>query len=401
MVQESIYKRIAVIGCGAAGGFASVLLAKNPYNTVVAFDVKEPFSTLLPTGGGRCNLTYEEADVSEFVKNYPRGEKFLLSVFSRFGQEKTRSLFKDLGIKTYVQEDKRVFPVSNSSRNVVQTLQKHLETSNFTLKKESVIKISKIGCCFEILTTENKYEFDKVIIASGGRGNGFELAEMLGHNVIEPKPSLCALEVQETFLYKLSGLTFKDVEISSKLGKTKFKSVVGDILLSHKSITGPAIFKVSALNAFFDFDEQQPLELTVNLINKTVDEIESIIHLNQKKTIKNVFSMLAPESYICEILRVNNIEADKQVAQIRKNEKEILINSLLSLKLHAVKRLKNSEIVTVGGVNLKEIDSKTMQSKLVEGLYFVGEVLNIDAYTGGFNLQNCWSTAYIAASDLN
>ena len=122
MVQESTYKNIAIIGCGAAGGFAAVLLCKNPYNKVMAFDIKEPFSTLLPTGGGRCNLTYDEKDVREFVKKYPRGEKFLISVFSKFGQEKTRELFKDLGIKTYVQEDKRVFPISNSSQKTIQTL---------------------------------------------------------------------------------------------------------------------------------------------------------------------------------------------------------------------------------------------------------------------------------------
>ena len=396
MEQESIYKNIAIIGCGAAGGLAAVLLSKNPYNKVTAFDTKEPFSTLLPTGGGRCNLTNAEKDVKEFVRNYPRGEKFLISVFSKFGQEKTRELFKDLGIKTYVQEDKRVFPISDSSQKTIQIFNKHLDVSNFKHIKEKVISIKKEDKF--IVKSENKeYFFDYVIITTGGRGNGFELAKSLGHKIIEPKPSLCAINVKESFLYSLSGLSFKNVEIQSKLGKKKLPTIFGDILFSHKAITGPAIFKVSALSAFDNIEE---LEITIKLVDISEEKFEKYIKENQKKTIKNVFSKFAPESYINTIIGKYKIDGNKQTAQIKKQEKEILINSLLALKLHATSRLKDSEIVTAGGVDLKEIDSKTMQSKLIEGLFFAGEVLNIDAYTGGFNLQNCWSTAYIVSLSI-
>ena len=398
MAQESIYKNIAVIGCGAAGGLVSVLLSKNPYVKVTAFDIKEPFTTLLPTGGGRCNLTYDEADVREFVKNYPRGEKFLLSVFSRFGLEKTRALFKDLGVKTYVQNDKRVFPVSDSSQKTIQILQKHLQASNFSLVKEKVIDISKENNKFFVVTNENEYEFDNVVISTGGRGNGFELAKKMRHSIITPMPSLCALDVKEKFLYNLSGLSFKNVEIKSNIGKKKLQTVFGDILFSHKAITGPVIFKVSALSAFDNIEE---LEITIKLVDISQDEIEINIKENQRRTIKNVFSKFVPESYINAILTEYKIDGNKQVAQIKKQEKEILINSILSLKVHAISRIKDSEIVTAGGVDLKEIDSKTMQSKIVDGLYFCGEVLNIDAYTGGFNLQNCWSTAYIVSQSFN
>lgn len=401
MVQESTYKNIAVIGCGAAGGFVSVLLSKNPYNNVVAFDIKEPFLTLLPTGGGRCNLTYQEDDVREFVKNYPRGEKFLISVFSRFGQKKTREMFRDLGIKTYVQDDRRVFPVSNSSEQTIKTLQKHLQVSNFSFKKEKVIKISKVDGTFFVETENSDYKFDAVIIATGGKGNGFDFAKNFGHNIIATKPSLCALDIQEKYLYNLSGLSFKNVEICARLGKKKYPTVYGDILFAHKSITGPAAFKVSALSAFEELSEQSPLELSLRLIDTTEEKIDAVIRENSKKTVKNVFSMFAPESYILEILNSACINPDKQTAQLKKVEKEFIINSLLGLKLNAVKRIKDSEIVTAGGVDLKEVNSKTMESKLVKGLYFIGEVLNIDAYTGGFNLQNCWSTAYIASMDLN
>ncbi len=397
MEQESIYKNIAIIGCGAAGGLAAILLCKNPYNKVTVFDIKEPFSTLLPTGGGRCNITYNEKDVREFVKNYPRGEKFLISVFSKFGQEKTRELFKDLGIKTYVQEDRRVFPISNSSQKTIQTLTKHLQTSNFKHIKEKVISIKK-DKKFIIKTENNEQIFDTIIITTGGRGNGFELAKNLGHNIIEPRPSLCAIDVKEKYLYALSGLSFKNAEIKSNIGKKKLPNVYGDILFSHKAITGPAIFKVSALSAF---DNIEDLEITIKLVDFSQEEIEKYIKENQKKSIKNVFSKFAPESFINVILNEHKIASNKQIAQIKKQEKEILINSLLALKLHATSRLKDSEIVTAGGVDLKEIDSKTMQSKLIDGLYFAGEVLNIDAYTGGFNLQSCWSTAFIVSQALN
>lgn len=400
MEQELIYRNIAVIGCGAAGGLVSVLLSKNPELKVTAFDIKEPFSTLLSTGGGRCNLTHDEDDVREFVKNYPRGEKFLMSVFSKFGQAKTRELFRDLGIKTYVQQDKRVFPVTDSSLKTMQTLRKHLENSNFIFKQEKVVDVLKKENSFVVKTLNNEYSFDAVVITTGGRGNGCEIAEKLGHNIVELKPSLTALDIKEKELYSLSGLSFKNVEAVFKIGKKKY-SCFGDFLFTHKSISGPCVFKVSAETAYEKFNDEIPFEITFKFTDYSVEQIEEEIKNNPKKTIKNVFSKFSPESFVSVVLDMNNIEPSKQIAQIKKNEKEILINSLLNLKLHAVKRIKDSEIVTAGGVNLDEVNPKTMESKLVKGLFFAGEVLNIDAYTGGFNLQNAWSGAYIISSNFN
>jgi hypothetical protein len=399
MGQELTYKNIAIVGFGAAGGFAAVLACKNPLLKITVFDEKEPFSTLLPTGGGRCNLTYDENDIKEFVKNYPRGEKFLLSVFSKLNQSKTRELFKDLGIKTYVQKDKRVFPVSDSSKILINDLKKHLNNVNHI--KENVTAIKNENGAFIVSTKKSTYSFDAVILTAGGKGNGFELAKSLGHNIIETKPSLSALNIKESYLYNLAGLSFKDTEISIRLGKKKFPVCTGDILFTHNSISGPCIFKVSALTAFEDFSENNPLEITLKLVDVTKEEIEEYILKNIKKTIKNVFCNYAPESYINEILKSNNIDGTKQISQIKKAEKEILINSLISLKLNVTGRKQGSEIVTAGGVDLNEVNSKTMESKLVKGLYFAGEILNIDGFTGGFNLQSCWSTAFVAISDFN
>lgn len=401
MEQELIYKNIAIVGTGAAGGLASVLLSKNPEINVTAFDVKEPFSSLSPTGGGRCNLTYDENDVSEFVKNYPRGEKFLLSVFSKFGQNQTRKLFSDLGVKTYVQPDKRVFPVSDSSKKTIEILNKHLETSNFNFKKEKVVEIKKESNEFIVITDKSKYEFDAVILTTGGRGNGFKLAENLGHKIIEQKPSLTALDIKEKNFYKLSGLSFKNVEAQIKFGKKKFQKCYGDLLFTHKSISGPCVFKISALTAYEEFSSQALLEITMKLIDVSIEEIEKEIKNNSKKTVKNVFAKFAPESFISEMLALNKIDANKQTAQLKRNEKELLINSLIAFKIQAEKRIKDSEIVTAGGVDLNEVNSKTMESKIVKGLFFAGEILNIDAFTGGFNLQNAWSTAYIITGNFN
>ena len=396
MEQELKYN-IAIIGCGASGGLASVLLSKNPDCKVVAFDIKEPFSTLLPTGGGRCNLTNNNPDVFDFVKNYPRGEKFLLSVFSRFGVEKTRALFKDLGIKTYVQKDNRVFPVSDSSKDIIKIMQKHLNTDNFQFKKEKVFSIKKENEKFII---NDKYKFDYVIISTGGRGNGFELVKSLGHNVIDIKPSLCSLDIKEKYLYNLSGLSFQNVEANFQIGKKKL-SVSGDLLFAHKFVTGPVIFKASALSAFEEISSEKPLNIALRLVDLSMEELEQEIKNNSKKTIKNVFCKFVSESFIVEILKANKIDGDKQVSQIKKVEKELLYNSLTQLKITAIGRIKDSEIVSAGGVDLNEVDSKTMQSKILKGLYFTGEVLNIDAYTGGYNLQNCWSTAWIVANNFN
>lgn len=395
MEQELNFKNIAVIGCGPAGGFASILISQNPYCNVVGFDSQSPFSTLLPTGGGRCNITFEETDVFELVKNYPRGEKFLLSVFSKCGVEKTRNLLADLGVKTYVQDDRRVFPVSNSSKKTIQILTKHLNNSNFEHKREKVFSIKKQGEKFFLQTAMNEYEFDAVVIATGGRGNGFELAKQLGHNVTDLRPSLCSLDIWEKEFYSLAGVSLKNVQATFKTDKKYI--VCGDLLFAHKFITAPLVFKVSALSAYEEISEEKPLEISLRLVEFSYDEIDDYIKQNSKKTVKNVFSKFVPESFISLILQKNNIDSSKQCAHLKNEEKYFLIKSLLEFKLHAIGRIKDSEIVTAGGVDLKEVDSKTMQSKLVENLFFAGEVLDIDAYTGGFNLQNCWSTACIVA----
>lgn len=392
--QELTYKKTAVIGLGASGGFFSLLALKNPCNIITGFDLNEPFSTLLKTGGGRCNITYDEDDIKDFVQNYPRGSKFLLSVFSRFSAAQARELFEKLGVKTYVQPDKRVFPETDSSALTIKTLAAHLNAPNFTHKKEKVISASKSAKGFEIKTNQGVYIFDRLVIASGGGNTGF--FSSFGHKIKPLRPSLTALDIREKEFYSLSGLSFHNARIKARLEKRSYEAE-GDFLFSHKSITGPLVFKISALSAYDDFAEDKPLEITLKTSGCSPEMIENELKANAKKSIKNVFSKFAPESFISLICSINNIDGNKQAAQLKKQEKEILIQALTALKLHAEGRIKNSEIVTAGGVSLDEINQKTMESKLIPGLFFTGEVLDIDGFTGGFNLQNCWSTAYICS----
>jgi len=396
--QELTYKKTAVIGLGASGAFFSLLALKNPRCIITGFDLNEPFSTLLPTGGGRCNITYDEDEVKDFVQNYPRGSKFLLPVFLRFSAAQARELFEKLGVKTYVQPDKRVFPVTDSSALTVKTLAEHLNAPNFTHKKERVISAAKSNKDFEIKTNKGVYRFDRLVIASGGGNTGF--FSSFGHKIQPLRPSLTALDIKEKEFYSLSGVSFHNAQIKARLEGRRYEAE-GDFLFSHKSITGPLVFKISALSAYEDFSKDKPLEIILKTSDCSIEMIEEEIKNNVKKSIKNVFSKFAPESFISLICSINNIDGSRQAAQLKKQEKALLIQSITALNLHADGRIKNSEIVTAGGVSLDEINSKTMESKLIPGLFFTGEVLDIDGFTGGFNLQSCWSTAYICSLNFN
>lgn len=397
-------KVVSIIGAGPAGALAAILIAKKSKFKVRIFDYKKALSTLLPTGGGRCNLTYYEPDFKELVKFYPRGEKFLLSVFSSFNALDSIELFGNLGINTYVQDDLRVFPVSNSSKDVADKLIVELKKNNVEIIQEKVVTISKNDDKFFIKTDASNYDSDFIVMATGGKGNGFKLAENLGHKIEELKPSLAPLKLKDESFYSLTGLSLDNVKLEAYYNNKKVCETSGDLLFTHNSISGPVIFKISALCAYFDFNEDNHLTLKINVSGLSEDEIYSFLEENIKsnpnKAIKNVFSKLVNKSLLELILNNIALDSDKQVVHISKKEKQRLVESLTGLKLEVTGIVKGGEIVTAGGVSLDEINSKTMESKLINGLYFAGEVINVDGFTGGFNLQNCWSTAYICSQSI-
>ena len=424
MAQESKSK-VAIIGGGPAGCTCAYFLQNKCEVTI--FDKKSPLSTLLPTGGGRCNLANAEYDFKELAKNYPRGEKFLYSVFSKFSTQDTIDFFEKIGVKTYVQEDLRIFPKSNSSKDVREKFLKALSKVKFV--KEEVININKItspqpspklgegavvgnSCMnageilfenednspllqhfsvgegafvgdshtnagevtYHVVTNKNIYRSDYIVIATGGHSS-YELIKLLGHKIIEPKPSLTGLKTKENFS-QLSGVC------------------INDILFTHKGVSGPKIYEVSSIKARDNF----PYKLNFDFAGEI--DLQSALNTNPHKTIKNLLSDYVPKSFGEFVLNSLNIDAEQKCHTIDGKTRDKILDKLKNFEITAEGTVPDGEIVTSGGVDLKEINPKTLESKLCPNIYFCGEVLDIDGFCGGFNLQNCWSTGFVVAKSI-
>lgn len=355
-------KKVAIIGAGPAGCMCAYFL-QNDFD-VTLLDFAKPLRTLLPTGGGRCNLAYAEYDFKELAKNYPRGEKFLYSVFSRFSTADTIDFFENIGVKTYTQADNRIFPESNSSKDVRDKFLKSLNLVKFVNRNVEHID-------FDL--------FDYVVVAIGGHSS-YKFLKKIGHNIVEPCPALVGLKTEEKFP---AGVSVSNVTS---------QGICGDLLFTHEGISGPLVYKLSSVNARKTF----PYELKF----KFCEDIDMQLLLNQNphKSIKNLLASFLPKSIVPQIL--SPVEPNTECCKINKIQREEILSKLTDYKFTIIGTSKAGEVVTCGGVSLDEVDSRTMQSKIVKNLYFCGEVLDIDGYCGGFNLQNCWSTAFVAANAI-
>lgn len=383
-------RKVAVIGAGPAGCSCAFYASQN--SEVTIFDFVKPLHTLLYTGGGRCNLAYAEYDFRELAKFYPRGEKFLYSVFSRFSTADTIDFFAEIGVEAYIQNDFRIFPVSNSASEVRVKLLDAIEGCGF--KKERVVRIDKNSDTkFIVETDKGSYKFDKVVIAVGGHC-GFKLAEKLGHKIIAPKPALTGLISSENFK-PLQGVSLKNVQAEISSNGEKFSSVKDDMIFTHEGISGPLAYKISSNCARVDYSRENPLLVKLNFLQSDIN-FQELLNANSKKDVKNLISEFVPKSMVEYILKRNNIELDTKCCNINGKMRDSILKSLESFEINVISPAKDGEVVTSGGVCLDEINPKTMQSKLVEGLYFCGEIIDVDGYCGGFNLQNCWSTGYVS-----
>ncbi len=376
---------IAIVGAGPAGCMTACLLNKDC--SITLFDMSSPLKTLLPTGGGKCNLAHAEYDFRELAKNYPRGEKFLYSAFSKFGTSETIEFLKKIGVETYTREDDRIFPKSNSSKDVREKMLAQLHHCKF--KKEEVLAIKKIENGFELKTNKASYLFDFVVIATGGK-HGYKLLSDFGHKFEQPYPALVGLKTNPCFK-DLQGVTVKNGKIIS--GK---KSFVGDILFTDNGITGPAVFELSSINARKEF----PYNINIDFLNKNVDWQEQF-NKNPQKNLGNLLGEYLPKSFIKSIFKDKNIDLEQKCCIVKSNTKELVNMTLSNFNIQIIGTRKDGEIVTCGGLELNEFNSKTLESKLVKGIYACGEVLNIDGFCGGYNLQACWSTADLVSDGLN
>lgn len=370
-MERELKSKVIIIGGGPAGCFCAYYLQKN--FDVFVIDKGSPLKTILPTGGGRCNLAHAEYDMRELAKNYPRGEKFLYSAFSKFSTAETIDFFDKIGVNTYVQEDMRIFPTSNSSRDVREKFLSALNRVHFV--KEEVLRINVLpDNKYSVVTNMNAYNTDYVVISAGGHAS-FDFIKRLGHDIVEPKPALVGLITRENFS-SVSGVS------------------INGVLFTHKGISGPEVYKISSLRAKDKF----PYKLSFDFIGEI--DLQTLLNKNPHKSIRNLISEFIPKSFAQFVLTNLDINPDEKCHAIDGKTRDLILNKLHNYEITVVGTFPDGEVVTCGGVNLKEINPKTMESKLLPKIYFCGEVMDIDGFCGGFNLQNCWSTGYVAAQGI-
>ena len=369
MAQESKSK-VVIIGGGPAGCICAYFLQDRFDVSII--EKNSPLKTLLPTGGGRCNLAHAEFDFKELAKNYPRGEKFLYSVFSKFATSDTLDFFDKIGVETYIQENMRVFPQTDSAKNVREHFLQALKKVRFI--KENALRVNQMEKGFSVVTDMGAYKADFVVVATGGHA-AYDLIKMLGHKIIEPKPALVGLLTKEKFA-PISGVC------------------INDVLFTHKGISGPKVYEISSLRA----REKFPYKLHFDFIGEI--DLQTELNSNPHKSIKNLLSEHIPKSFAEFVLTELKINPDTKSHAIDGKTRDKILNKLQNFEVNVTGTFPDGEVVTAGGVDLNEINSKNMQSKLVPHIYFCGEVMDIDGFCGGFNLQNCWSTGYLAAQGI-
>lgn len=369
-MEQELKSKVVIIGGGPAGCMCAYFL-QNDFDVIV-LEKNSPLKTLLPTGGGRCNLCHAEFDFKELVKNYPRGEKFLYSVFSKFSTADTIEFFEKIGVPSYVQENLRVFPQSNSAKDVREHFLRALNKTKFV--KENALRINRKGDKFSVVTDMGAYNANYVVIASGGHAT-YDLIKMLGHKIVEPKPALVGLLTKENFS-QISGVC------------------INDLLFTHKGVSGPRIYTISSLRARDKF----PYKLNFDFIGKI--DLQNDLNSNPHKSIKNLLADYVPKSFVEYVLQVLKINKETKCHAIDGKTRDRILDKLKNFEITVIGTSPDGEVVTAGGVDLKEINPKNLESKIVPHVYFCGEVMDIDGFCGGFNLQNCWSTGYLSAQGI-
>lgn len=396
---------ILVIGGGAAGFFSAILAKeKNPKLKIAILEKgKEVLQKVKISGGGRCNVTHNCFDAKELTKNYPRGYKELLSPFYSFGPQETIDWFAQKKIKIVTEPDGRMFPESNSSQTIIDCFWNTAKTYGIEiLTQNNVHKITKNkDNCWEINTLDKTFLANNVLVATGSNPKIWKLFQDMNHEIIAPVPSLFSFNINDTKLQSLMGvschasLSIKDTKLTSN----------GQMLITHWGLSGPAILKLSAWGAVILNEKKYDFTLVVNWLNRPLETIKNeIISFKNNHTKKQVSTKIFPEftQRLWEyLLELSKIDSTKKWADVSKIEMNNLSNILHQSEFHVTgKSTYKDEFVTAGGINLKNINFKTMESKIIPNLYFAGEILNIDAITGGFNFQNCWTGAYVFAENF-
>ena len=401
---------VIVVGGGAAGMMAAVFAARNGQNVQLLEKNEKIGKKLFITGKGRCNIT-NAADIEDLFTAVTSNPKFLYSGFYSFTNQQVIDFFEELGVKTKIERGERVFPVSDHSSDVIAAFSRELKSlgvsvSLHTEVRELLCEQDKV--CGVLLTNGKKMKADAVIVATGGisypstgsTGDGYRFAKETGHRVTELLPSLVPMEVRQWYAKELQGLSLRNIEICITDGKKKLYEEFGEMLFTHYGVTGPVILSASSVVG----KTLRKKELTLHIDLKPALSEEQLdkrilreFDANHNKQYKNSIDSLFPAKLKPVMIELSEIEPEKKVNEITKEERQRLVHLIKDFTMTLTGlRSYNEAIITKGGVSVKEIDPGTMESKKMKGLYFAGEVLDLDAMTGGYNLQIAWSTGYLA-----
>lgn len=413
-------KSIFVIGGGAAGFFSAIAAAENnPSDKIVIFEkLPAVLGKVKISGGGRCNVTNVITDPKELIKFYPRGGKQLLNIFYRFGSKETVEWFEQRGVKLKTEPDGRIFPVTNNSQTIIDCLVNQAKENNIEIKTGmNITGIAKTDSGFEIKTSSENFYCDKLIITAGGSNKIWEILSSLGHNIVDPVPSLFTFNIakpgDENFsseqklkcgITALAGVSVNDADIKIKGTRLNFR---GPLLITHWGFSGPAILKLSSLGAVQLCKTDYKFELIIKWLPSFNHETfrDALLEMKSRNASKNLNSFAPfeiPKRLWSFFLSVCGIDEEKKWNDLSASGLACLVDEIMGGRYNiSGKSTFKEEFVTAGGVDLNEVDLSKMESKKHKGLYFAGEILNIDGLTGGFNFQSAWSTGYIAGISQN
>ncbi|HJO95516.1 MAG TPA: NAD(P)/FAD-dependent oxidoreductase [Victivallales bacterium] len=404
---------VAIIGAGPAGMMAAFQAASSGASVILLEKNNFPGIKLLMTGKERCNITNAETDIRKFTDKFGKNGKFLKNALYRFGVNETLNFFHKNKINTKVERGNRIFPESNKAKDIQNLFINLISRKNIKLNTECNIKnfITKSNKIEKIILSDIEIKADSFIIATGGlsypktgsTGDGYKWAKEMGHNVIQPSPALTPIVVEESWVNELDKLKIKNIQISVFQNNRKQDSRFGEAEFTTYGLNGPIILDISKsvgnllkqgkVNLYIDFKPRLEFDVLDKRILRDFNKYSD-------KPIKIVLQELLPRQIIPIIIKLANLNPDKKVNSISKDERKKVRMLLKCLPLTPVKLLGfNKAVITSGGIDLKEIDPKTMRSKIIDNLYFTGEILDLDGPTGGYNLQVCWSTGYLAGQN--
>ena len=401
---------LVVVGGGAAGFMTAVTAAENGVKRIIILEGSAKLMEKVRiSGGGRCNVTNASWIPNELAENYPRGGIKLLESFNRFAAGDVFDWFEKRGLKLKIEDDNRVFPISDSSLDVISCLKKNAITKGVEISTKFFVKeiFKTPDNFFNLINSEKDLIISKnIVLSTGGHPSGHKLAKSIGHSIVKTVPSLFTFTTKETKLNECSGVSIKNIDLEIQLNNKSFKNR-GDLLITHWGFSGPAVLKLSSIAARELFEQKYKCKLIIKWSDLEYEELkEKINNLKLNNGKLNLINLrplpLLTKRLWVFLLNKMNINKDKKWADLLANEREIMINSLLKdIYIISSKGPFGEEFVTSGGVSINEVNFKSMESLICQGLFFSGEILNVDGITGGFNFQHCWTSGWLAGQAVS